>query len=63
MLYVIIREGPNPEESRPVFISSDPRLTRAIGELVAERLGGALRRLPSQERAEGDGPTPRGRRD
>jgi hypothetical protein len=39
MLYVIIREGPNPEESRPVFISNDARLTRAIGQLVAERLG------------------------
>jgi hypothetical protein len=36
--FLTLREGPTAAESLPVFVSDDPALIEAVGQLVAERL-------------------------
>ena len=38
-LFLTVREGPTPEESKVVFASADPLLVCALGEALACRLG------------------------
>jgi hypothetical protein len=36
--YLIIREGLTAAKSHPIFVSADPELIEALGQLISERL-------------------------
>jgi hypothetical protein len=38
-LYLTILEGPSPAEAVPILSTHDPALIRAVGEVLAQRLG------------------------
>lgn len=37
-LFVSVLEGDTPDETRPIFVSRDPAIIRAVAEAVAQRL-------------------------
>jgi hypothetical protein len=38
-VFIVIREGPSAERSKPIFLTDDPQLLASLGRQIARRLG------------------------
>jgi hypothetical protein len=51
--FLVIREGPTPKTSEPIFATSDPELIAAVAQCVSARLGA----IPARRRKRPTGPS------